>query len=219
MRRSLWHRVGRVGIAVVLGGWLYTHAAESGPSVTPPAANPSLAPATDPGVSVPSSYRLRSGDTIELRVYLEDDMTTRTRIDTEGFVLLPLIGRVPVRGQTIAQATALIRSKLEADYFHEARTSVLLVDRAPERFLMMGQVGRPGVYDIPPGEQVDLLRAIAMAGGFTKIANQSKITVRRTANGSEESLKLNAKTPSKGPGDQPYFVQADDQLTVGESAF
>lgn len=174
---------------------------------------------TDPNSSAPESYRLRIGDVVEVRVYQEDDLTTRTKIDTEGYVLLPLIGRVAVKGETVAIATTRIREKLEADFLYEARTSVLLVERAAEHFLMMGQVNRPGVYDIPPGEQIDLLRAIAMAGGFTKIANQGKIVVKRSAGGTEEFLRLNAKNLAKAATEQPFFVRAEDQITVGESAF
>ena len=218
MIASLWRRLPAVLRVLLLSGWFAAHAAD--PLDRAPVTATAI-PTTplDPNSSAPESYRLRSGDTIEVRVYQEEDLTTKTRIDPEGFVLLPLIGRVAVKGLTVASATTLIRGKLEADFLYEARTSVLLVDRAAEHFLMMGQVSRPGVYDIPPGEQIDLLRAIAMAGGFTKIANQGKIVVKRTSGGTEEFLRLNAKNLAKSATEQPFFVHADDQITIGESAF
>lgn len=165
------------------------------------------------------TFRLHAGDTIELRVYQEDDLNTKTKVDDDGFVELPLIGRVRVRGETIVSAAAVIKSRYEADYLYEARVSLLLLDRAPERFLVVGEVLRPGVYELPPGEQVDLLRAIATAGGFTKIASPGKIIVKRLVDGKEQLLRPNAKTPARGIAEPPFMVQPDDQITVGERAF
>lgn len=165
------------------------------------------------------TFRLHAGDMIELRVYQEDDLNTKTKVDDDGFVEFPLIGRVRLQGETIVSAAALIRKRLEADYLYEARVSLLLLNRAPERFLVLGEVVRPGVYEIPPGEQVDLLRAIATAGGFTKIASPGKITVKRFVDGKEQLLHPNAKAPKGGATEPTFMVQPDDQISVGERAF
>ena len=194
-----------------------THGAEGS---TKPAEGSSKVPTNSTGVakSPAESYRLRVGDVVELRVYQEEELTTRTKIDAEGNILLPLVGRVLIRGETVASATAAIRARLEADYFYEARTSVLLVEQASEHFLVLGQVARPGVFDIPSGEKIDLVKAITMAGGYTKIANPKRISVKRTSAGREVVLQLNGKNPSHD-SKTPFQVQPDDQITVGESAF
>lgn len=212
----LLHRWGFLVLLCLSG--LVAKAADSTPQ-PPPNPGPKATNSVESLNLAEENYRLRSGDVIELRVYQEDDLNTRTKVDSDGFVLLPLIGRVAVRGETIAAATTLIRKRLEADYLHQARVSLLVAERAPERFLMMGQVNRPGVYDIPSGEQIDLIRAIAMAGGFTKIASPGKVTVKRMNGRTEEILRLNAKTLSRGTTEPPFVVQADDQISVGESAF
>ena len=57
----------------------------------------------------------------------------------------------------------------------------MLLGYAKRRFSILGQVNRPGSYEMPessPGG-IDLLEAIAMAGGYTRIAAPERITVRR----------------------------------------
>jgi len=66
---------------------------------------------------------------------------------------------------------------------------------------------------------VDLVRAIAMAGGLTKIANLGKVTVKRVVGGKEELLKLNARNMGKTAEEPAFIVRPDDQITIGESVF
>jgi polysaccharide export outer membrane protein len=64
---------------------------------------------------------------------------------------------------------------------------------------------------------IDLLEAIAMAGGYTRIAAPGRISVRRQANGSDQVLQVDAKKVAKGGG--AFRVLPGDTVTVGESIF
>lgn len=166
-----------------------------------------------------SSYRIRSGDTIEMKVYQEDDLNSKVRVDEEGGVVLPLIGRVALQGITAEAARKLVSDKYEADFLHHPQVSLMVTEFAPRRFVVMGQVARPGIYEIPTRERLNLLQAIAMAGGYTKIADPSKVRVRRNSDKGEEVLRFNAKAlATSGTGEVP-LIQSDDNITVGESAF
>jgi polysaccharide export outer membrane protein len=165
-----------------------------------------------------SSYLIRSGDMLEVRVYQEEDLNTKTRVDEEGTLVLPLIGRVPVRGLTTESARKAIADRYEADYLNHPQVTVLVAEFAPRRFVMMGQVMRPGVYEIPSSERLNLLQAIAMAGGYTKIADPTKVRIRRASEKGEEILRFNAKALATGGGDVP-LIASEDNITVGESAF
>ena len=166
-----------------------------------------------------SSYLIRSGDVVEVRVYQEEDLNSKTRVDEEGTVVLPLIGRVPVRSLTTELARKAISDRYEADYLHHPQVTVLVSEFAPRRFVMMGQVSRPGVYEIPSSERLNLLQAIAMAGGYTKIADPTKVRVRRSTEKGEEILRFNAKALAIGGGGEVPLISSDDNITVGESAF
>jgi polysaccharide export outer membrane protein len=166
-----------------------------------------------------SSYLIRSGDMVEIRVYQEDDLNTKTRVDEEGTLVLPLIGRVPVRGLTTESARKAISDRYEADYLNHPQVTVLVAEFAPRRFVMMGQVSRPGVYEIPSSERLNLLQAIAMAGGYTKIADPTKVRIRRSSEKGEEILRFNAKALATGGGGEVPLIAPEDNITVGESAF
>jgi len=175
--------------------------------------------ALPPTAAEASTYLIRSGDTIEVRVYQEEDLNARSRVDEEGTVVLPLIGRVAIRGKTTEAARQLISDRYEADYLQHPQVTVLVSDFAARRFVMMGQIARPGVYEIPSSERLNLLQAIAMAGGYTKIADPSKVRIRRSTEKGEEVLRVNAKALASGSGGEMPFVLPNDNITIGESAF
>ena len=64
---------------------------------------------------------------------------------------------------------------------------------------------------------IDLLEAIAMAGGYTRIAAPGRISVRRQTNGGDQVQQVDAKRVAKGGG--AFRVQPGDTITVGESIF
>lgn len=187
-------------------------------AVSPPAVRGN-ASRTDLVPADKSSYLIRSGDVVEVRVYQEDDLNSKTRVDEEGTVVLPLIGRVPVRGLNTELARKAISDRYEADYLNHPQVTVLVSDFAPRRFVMMGQVARPGVYEIPSSERLNLLQAIAMAGGYTKIADPTKVRIRRSTEKGEEVMRYNAKALAIGGGGEVPMISSEDNITVGESAF
>ena len=84
---------------------------------------------------------------------------------------------------------------------------------------MLGQVNRPGSYVLPSEEHVDLLEAIGMAGGFTRLADEGRVLVRRNVNGVETILKVNAHAETKNSSSQLFEVLPDDKITVRERIF
>ncbi len=67
-------------------------------------------------------------------------------------------------------------------------------------------------------EGIDLLEAIALAGGYTRIASPERITVRRQNASGDQIFKVNAKRFTKGKGGG-FLVLPGDTITVGESIF
>jgi protein involved in polysaccharide export with SLBB domain len=71
--------------------------------------------------------------------------------------------------------------------------------------------------DSSPGG-IDLLEAIAMAGGYTRIAAPERVTVRRHNASGDQIFKVNAKRFTKESGGG-FRVVPGDTITVGESIF
>ncbi len=194
----------------------------SGSRAPAPAPAPATGVASAPGsVSAPSGYQLSPNDQIAVEVFGEDDLRTAARLSGDGSVSLPLLGAVRLAGLTIPQATARLTELYGRDYLVNPKLNVALVGYAKQRFTMLGQVNRPGSYEMPDGSAggVDILEAVAMAGGYTRIAAPERISVRRKAAGGDQVIRVNAKKLGQQGGAGAFRVQTGDTITVGESIF
>ena len=99
---------------------------------------------------------------------------------------------------------------------------------------MLGQVQRPGTYRFPEdavgASGLDLMQALGMAGGFTRLAAPSRVTIRRAgsagqgqpggrggAGGAVE--RVDARLWTERPGVPSLRIHAGDVITVGERFF
>jgi polysaccharide export outer membrane protein len=163
-------------------------------------------------------YQLAPSDVVEIRVFQEDDLLTKTRIASDGTITFPLVGVLKIGGQTVEQAAGMIKDLLAKDYLVNPQISVTVLEYSKRRFTVLGQVARPGPYEFPNEGTVDLVEAIGMAGGPTRIAS-NKAMVSRMKDGVKEVSRHDYKAMSKGKNAQPFEILPDDTITVEESIF
>jgi protein involved in polysaccharide export with SLBB domain len=190
----------------------------TGSASTSSAARPAFPPGG--GASAPAGYLLGPNDYVGVEVFGEDDLRTNGRLNPEGNLSVPLLGSVHLAGLTLTQAASKLTELYGRDYLVNPKVNVILLGYAKRRFSILGQVGRPGSYEMPessPGG-IDLLEAIALAGGYTRIAAPERITVRRQSANGDQIFKVNAKKFNKGSGGG-FRVEPGDTITVGESIF
>ena len=171
-------------------------------------------------VSAPAGYQLSSNDAVAVEVFGEEDLKSTARLNSEGNVSLPLIGGVHLGGLTVTQATARVTELYARDYLVSPKVNVTLLGYAKRRFTVLGQVNHPGSFEMPetsPGG-IDLLEAIAMAGGYTRIAAPERVVVRRHSNNGDELIRVNAKRVERGQSAN-FRILSGDSITVGESIF
>ncbi len=168
------------------------------------------------GSGAGDNYKLNPGDLVEIKVFQEDDLLTTTRISKDGTISFPLLGTVEIGGKSIASATRQIRDLLDARFLVNPQVTITLQGYDKRRFTVLGQVQKPGTYSMLYQDTLDLLEAIGTAGGFTRIADQGNITLKRIVKGREEILKLNAKEMAREKG-KTVEVQPGDIISVGES--
>ena len=190
-----------------------------GSAASQPAAM-SSAPATTGGASAPAGYILSPNDQVAVEVFGEDDLRANGRLNPEGNLSVPLLGSVHLAGLSLTQAASKLTELYGRDYLVHPRVNVSLLSYAKRRFSILGQVGHPGSIEMPEGspEGIDLLEAIALAGGYTRIAAPERITVRRHNANGDQIFKVNAKRFTKGTGGS-FRVEPGDTITVGESIF
>jgi protein involved in polysaccharide export with SLBB domain len=172
------------------------------------------------GASAPAGYILSPNDYVSVEVFGEEDLRTSGRLNPEGNLSVPLLGSIHLAGLTLTQAASKLTELYGRDYLVNPRVNVMLLSYAKRRFSILGQVSRPGSYEMPessPGG-IDLLEAVALAGGYTRIAAPERITVRRHNASGDQIFKVNAKRFSKGSGGG-FLVEPGDTITVGESIF
>jgi polysaccharide export outer membrane protein len=187
-----------------------------------PPSSPAVAAAATgsvaPVISAPNNYRLSTDDQIGVEVFGEDDLRTAARLNADGAVSLPLLGSIKLAGLTLNQAAAKLTELYGRDYLMNPKVNVMLIAYAKRRFTVLGQVNRPGSYEMPEGSPsgIDLLEAIAIAGGYTRIAAPERISVKRR----EQILRVDAKKLARRGGSSGLFqVEPGDTITVGESIF
>lgn len=163
--------------------------------------------------------RLRSNDVIKITVFGEDDLTTETRIEKDGTIRFPLLGSVSLAGKTVDEAAANIHDALGARFIRNPHVTLTIVSHAKQRLTILGEVKSPGKVEIPDEGGLDLLGAIALAGGFTDIADISHITVKRITNGSVTIIQVDAKKLSHDSNVKPFYVQPGDAITVSQRFF
>jgi len=216
-------------LAIALGLWLLPEfllaqimpgktASQPGPVSTSPGAV--SAPPLISGASAPPGYILSPNDYVSVEVFGEEDLRTSGRLNPEGNLSVPLLGSIHLGGLTLTQAASKITELYGRDYLVNPKVNVMLLSYAKRRFSILGQVSRPGSYEMPessPGG-IDLLEAIALAGGYTRIAAPERVTVRRRNASGDQIFKVNAKRFTKGNGGG-FLVQPGDTITVGESIF
>ena len=164
---------------------------------------------------VSPEYVLQPGDVVQVKVYQEEDLASTSRIGPDGAIAMPLLGSVRVAGITVSQATATIASLLAKDYLVSPQVTLNVTEFAKRRFTVLGQVQRPGTYEMPAQESVNLLQAIAAAGGFTRIGNPHRITVQRMVGSENQKITLDSEAMSKKK-EPPFLIRPDDVIAVGE---
>ena len=154
-----------------------------------------------------------------MTVFSEEDLNAKTTIDVNGMVMLPLLGEVKIGGMTLGQATAKIQQLYNQDYLVNPQVNLVVEKFAARHFSVLGQVQRQGSFDFPQNEPVNLLQAIAMAGGYTRLGAPSKVSVRRVENGAPKIYRLNADEMSQDQKKKSFDVLPNDIITVGERTF
>jgi len=135
-------------------------------------------------------YTLGAGDKVKVTVYGEDDLSGEFLVDGSGHVQLPLIGQVKASGLTVHEFVGEVTTALENGYLKEPKVSVQVLNYRP--FYIIGEVNKPGEYPYENG--LTILRAVALAGGYTYRADDTSVYVRHVNSTQETSMPADSTT-------------------------
>ena len=128
-------------------------------------------------VSPPESLVIGPGDLLQVDVLREPELTQKVRVLDSGEIVLPLIGRINVGGDSTPRADVQIAKAYETgQYLKNAQVTVTILQFATQTVAVLGEVEHPGTVTITTPRS--LLDVLAMAGGLTKDADRH-ITIER----------------------------------------
>ena len=195
---------------------------------------------TPPVVSLPSAGMTRpaNGDQALLRPGLMVNVTVMVagkkqieelgrRVSENNTLTLPLLGSLPVGGETLESLTALLTTHYR-EYFVDPQILVDFVrDNQPESIspwgsvTVLGRVKSPGRVSIPPTRDLTVSLAIQLAGGFDTSAKDTAILVtRRAPDGNSTSREVNLREVGiRGRVENDIVLRPDDVIYVPELVF
>jgi polysaccharide export outer membrane protein len=137
-------------------------------------------------------YRLRAGDSVRITVFNEPDLQVQQKLDTDGVIVVPMLGRVALAGMALREAEAYLESRfISEDLLIRPQVTVSIAEHAEQVFYIFGQVNSPGAKRIPPGRQsIDILEAITLGGDLAQYARRNEVILRRPIPGTNEEERI-----------------------------
>lgn len=128
---------------------------------------------------------LGPGDVIVIDVFNEKELEKKTRqVAQDGTIDYPLIERLTVAGLYPEEVADLVALKLiEGGFLKDPQVSVFVEEYNSKRIHVLGEVKKPGTFSYE--EDMKLVQAITLAGGFTPLAKDTRVSVTRKVEGKE----------------------------------
>jgi polysaccharide export outer membrane protein len=121
-------------------------------------------------------YIIGLGDVLDISVWKDEALTRSCIVRPDGTISFPLIGDLHASGKTTSQLKAEIEKKLDR-YVPGVTLSVDIKQINSMMIYVIGKVNAPGRFTI--NADIDVLQALATAGGLNIYAKRNKIKIFR----------------------------------------
>jgi polysaccharide export outer membrane protein len=122
------------------------------------------------------AYTIGAGDILSISVWKNADLTRVMQVLPDGMISFPLIGELKVAGVTVAQLKKSLQDKL-TPFVPDPEISVEVQRVNSMIVYVIGRINRPGHFELVGN--MNVLQALAMAGGLTPFAKRDEIKVLR----------------------------------------
>jgi polysaccharide export outer membrane protein len=183
-------------------------------AVTPSIPDPALSaprPFRREIFSAEPAYRLGPEDVVHVSVWESPELTTDATVKPDGKISLPLINDIQAAGSTPAELADAISRKL-LEYIKDPHVTVVVTQLIATKFYVMGNVLKPGNY--PLRQEMNVLQALSLAGGFTTFASPRSIKLIRSNGNGQEILRINYYKMIKENGEGNYMLKPGDTIVV-----
>jgi polysaccharide export outer membrane protein len=166
------------------------------------------------GVDVPGDYIIGVEDVLGVVFWREQDknLTTDVVVRPDGKISVPMLNDLRAAGLTPEQLAASVQ-QAASKYIRDAAATVVVREIHSRKIFVIGEVTKPGTIQI--GSELNVLQAIAEAGGFLEHAKKGNVVIVRNEGGREQRFKFNYKDVVAGKKlDQNIRLQPGDTVLV-----
>ncbi|OQA56259.1 MAG: Polysaccharide biosynthesis/export protein [Candidatus Omnitrophica bacterium ADurb.Bin277] len=163
-------------------------------------------------------YAISTGDTIDIQVYQESDLSGDFSVNEDGTISYPLLGIIQAAGITAVELEKNITDLLEKDYLVNpfVRVKVKKYKTLEGSIMIMGTVRNPGSFTLTADRPLMALDAISLAGGFNASADiNGAVLIRTRSDGKKETSSLFLDKVFTGEK-QDTPLQSGDMISVPE---
>ena len=137
--------------------------------------------------------------------------STGLLVSQSSKIEIPVLGEMQAAGLTRQELADAIKNKLiEGEYIKDP---TVLVRFKGAKIVVLGEVGSPGVKDLP-GERVTILEAIGLAGDLPPTAHRENILVIREENGERKSYSVDLTSGEDILNSPVFYLQQNDVVYV-----
>jgi polysaccharide export outer membrane protein len=159
-----------------------------------------------------AEYIIGSGDVLIISIWKDEALTREVAVLPDGTISFPLIGSVMAGGKTVGELKKDIEGRIKR-YVPDPVLSVVVKNVNSMFIYVIGRVNNPGRFIL--NGTVNVLQALAMAGGLTPFADNNGIKIFRSEGGANAILKFRYNDVAKGKHlEQNIMLKRGDVIVV-----
>jgi polysaccharide biosynthesis/export protein len=144
---------------------------------------------------IAADYVVGAQDSLKVSVFGEPDLSGSFKVDSDGTIAYPFLGRVVVRGKSLLEISDMLSKQLESGFVRRAQVSVEVETLRQRYIFVIGEVRSPLKY--PMTSQMTLIEALAAAGSTTNNAGGDVLILHAPAAGDAATPGAPAATPEE----------------------
>src|SRR5688572_29080278 len=171
------------------------------------AADPPTRADTSPIVG---EYKLGAGDKLRIEVYKDTQVSQSVQIRPDGKITLPLVGDLEATDRTPLELRDQITKELR-EYMTNPVVTVIVQEAVSAQVFVTGEVSKSG--PVPIHGPLNIIQALAMAGGFNEWANKKDVRILRQGPTGMQTIHFNYQDAINGEV-RPIYLKAGDTIIV-----
>ena len=165
-----------------------------------------------------TEYVIGTDDILDISILQPEKLFVTVTVAPDGSISFPYIGSVKAKDLTLSGLQQQVQEQLANGYMKYPVVSVSLREARSRKFFVYGEVMRPGTF--PLESNATVLRAITMAGGFTKFGSSHvKVLRPRKDKPGYDTVKVNIKAIMDGADKEDMVLQPEDIVVVSQGVF